>query len=175
MVDIDWKTIIWHQFGAAIDMLDNAVRACPDELWRERLWHNPSERPEFSQFWYIVYHTLFWLELYLSGAVEGFAPLAPFTLDELDADGMPPDPPYTKDRLQSYLADCRKKCKTTIEELTDEAAQRRCHFPWGEVSFAELLLYNMHHVQEHAAQLNLLLGQNTGSSSDWVLWAGKQD
>ena len=27
-----WKTIIWGQFGAAIDMLENAMRACPDVI-----------------------------------------------------------------------------------------------------------------------------------------------
>lgn len=32
-----WRTILWQQFGAAVDMLDNALRACPDELWCERL------------------------------------------------------------------------------------------------------------------------------------------
>lgn len=51
------------------------------------------------------------------------------------------------------------------------AAQRRCRFGWGEVSFAELLLYNMRHVQGHAAQLNLLLGQKMGSAPDWVTQA----
>jgi hypothetical protein len=76
-MNITWRTIIWQQFGAAIDMLDNALRACPDELWRDRLWDNPSERREYSQFWYLVYHALFWLDLYLSGAVEGFAPRPP--------------------------------------------------------------------------------------------------
>ena len=34
-MNITWRTIIWQQFGAAIDMLDNALRACPDPLWRE--------------------------------------------------------------------------------------------------------------------------------------------
>jgi hypothetical protein len=28
-----WKVIIWQQFGAAIDMLENAIEACPDNLW----------------------------------------------------------------------------------------------------------------------------------------------
>ena len=83
-MNIPWRTIIWQQFGAAIDMLDNALRACPDELWRGRLWDNPSEPPGYAEFWYLAYHALFWLDLYLSGAVEGFAPPAPFTLDELD-------------------------------------------------------------------------------------------
>ncbi|HJT55350.1 MAG TPA: hypothetical protein VJ761_02555 [Ktedonobacteraceae bacterium] len=39
-------------------------------------------------------------------------------------------------------------------------------------SFLELFLYNMRHVQEHAAQLNLFLGQNAiDGASDWVPWA----
>ena len=165
---IAWRTIIWQQFGAAIDMLDNALRACPDELWCDRLWDHPSERPEFSQFWYLAYHALFWLDLYLSGAVEGFAPPAPFTLDELDPAGLLPERPYTKNELQAYLDYGRKKCQATIEALTDETAQRCCRFGWGDVSFMELLLYNMRHVQEHAAQLNLMLGQKVGSAPGWV-------
>jgi hypothetical protein len=166
-MQITWRTAIWQQFGAAIDMLDNALRACPEESWRDGLWDHPSERPEYSQFWYLVYHTLFWLDLYLSGAVEGFAPPAPFTLSELDPDGVP-ERPYSKDELQAYLEYSRKKCQATIEALTDETAQQPCRFRWGELSFVELLLYNMRHVQEHAAQLNLMLGQKVGAAPAWV-------
>src|SRR5689334_18146771 len=37
------------------------------------------------------------------------------------------------------------------------------------MSFLELILYTMCHVQEHAAQLNLFLGQNASDeASDWV-------
>jgi hypothetical protein len=52
------KKIIWHQFGAAIDMLENAVIACPDDVWGNRIEH--------SEFWYITFHALFYLDLYLS-------------------------------------------------------------------------------------------------------------
>jgi len=102
-----WKTIIWQQFGGAIDTLDDMIRACPDELWRDRLWENSTRWPEFSQFWYLVYHALFWLDLYLTGAEEGFAPPAPFTLIEQDDEGPMPERPYTKDELQAYLVYCR--------------------------------------------------------------------
>lgn len=27
------KEALWQQFGASIDMLENALLACPDELW----------------------------------------------------------------------------------------------------------------------------------------------
>ncbi len=167
-METTWKTVIWQQFGAAIDMLNNALHACPDLLWHDRLWDHPSERPEYSEFWYLTYHTLFWLDFYLSGSLEGFAPPAPFTLDELDPAGLLPERPYTKAELQTYLDHGRQKCRATIEALTDEKAHQRCRLAWGEPSFLELLLYNMRHVQEHAAQLNLMLGQKVGSAPGWV-------
>lgn len=155
-----WKAIVRPQFGAAIDMLENAMRACPEELWSDR-----SRRPEF---WYVAYHTLFFLDLYLSGSLAGFAPPAPFNLDELDPAGLLPDRPYTKDELQTYLDHGRRKCRATLEALDDETAHRRCGFDWLDVSFAELLLYNMRHVQHHAAQLNLILRQTVDSAPPWV-------
>jgi hypothetical protein len=36
------------------------------------------------------------------------------------------------------------------------------------VPFGELLLYNLRHVQEHAAQLHMFLGQQAGKSTQWV-------
>lgn len=173
-MDSSIRTSIWQQFGASIDMLDNAMNACPDELWRYRLWEDPSERPEYSEFWYRVYHTLFWLDLYLTGVEEGFAPPAPFT--RIEADDDLPDRPYTKAELQSYLDYARSKCQATIEALTDEKASQHCTFGWGNVNFLELQLYSMRHVQEHAAQLSLLLGQKGVSAPDWVTKAkGKAD
>ena len=174
-MDTLWRTSVWQQFGATIDMFDNALRACPDELWSAYLWSGPAQQPGLSEFWYVAYHTLFWLDLYLSGAVEGFAPPAPFTLDELDPAGLLPERQYTKDELRTYLAHGRAKCRATIEALTDEQARRRCRFSWGEMSFAELLLYNMRHVQEHGAQLSLILGQKLGSDAGWVAQAKNRD
>ncbi len=163
-VDAFWKTILWQQFGAAIDMLENAMRACPDELWSA-----PSRPPAFGDFWYIVYHTLFFLNLYLSGSVDGFAPPTPFTLEELDPAGILPERPYSKAELLGYLEHGRNKCRTTIAALTIAQARRLCRFAWGETSFAELLLDNMRHVQEHTAQLNWILGQKIGFAPRWVM------
>jgi hypothetical protein len=167
-MDATLKTAIWGQFEAAIAMLENAMSACPDRLWHVRLWREHAQPPEFSEFWYIVYHTLFWLDLYLSGSVEGFVPPAPFTLDELDPAGVLPERPYTQDELQAYLDHDRAKCQAVVEGLTDELARRQCKFSWGEVTFAGLLLDNMRHVQEHAAQLNLILGQKISWNPGWV-------
>lgn len=168
-MDSFWKTIIWQQFGATIDMLENAMRACPPALWSD----DPSKRPQRVKgnvigFWYVAFHTLFFLDLYLFGSSEGFTPPSPFTLDELDPAGVLPERPYEKDELLGYLDHCRKKCRLAIETLTDEQARQRCGIKWLDVTGAELLLYNMRHVQHHAAQLNLLLRQKTDSAPGWV-------
>lgn len=155
-----WREALWKQFGATIDMLDNALIACPDALWHEAIWESPLGPMEF---WYVAYHALFWLDLYLFGTWEGFAPPAPFGLEELDPDGKLPERPCTKDEIRAYLARCREKCRATIEALSEERARQPVSFPWarGEVvSYYELQLYNMRHLQEHAAQLNLMLGRN---------------
>lgn len=173
-MDKNWKAIIWHQFGAAIDMLDNALKACPDELWQEQLYDERTVQPEFAEFWYVAYHALFWLDFYLSDSIETFSPLPPFTLSEFEA-GLLPERVYTKAELQSYLAHGRHKCRKTIDNLTDAFAPQRCRSDWPEMSVAELLLDNMRHVQEHAAQLSLFLGQKEHSASTWVTTARRTD
>ena len=170
-MDIPWRPIIWRQFARAIDDLEEAIRSCPDSLWRARLWNVSPEStdqslfrfPEFSEFWYVAYHALFWVDLYLTGAEEGFVPPPPFLLIEQHEDGPVPERPYAKEEHLDYLAHCRAECQATIEGLTDEDAVRICSFAWGEVPFVELLLYTMRHVQEHAGQLNLTVGQGEGS------------
>jgi hypothetical protein len=165
-MDASWKAAIWGQFGAAIDMLERAVIACPDELWGDR-----TRRPEF---WYLVFHTLFWLDLYLTGRKEGFAPPAPYTLDELDPAGLFPDRVYTKQEMRAYLEHGRRKCRATIAALTDEQAADRSGAQGPEIGFGELLIYNLRHVQHHAAQLNLMLRQTIDSAPGWVGQTAKE-
>jgi len=173
-MDQNLKTSIWKQFGAAIDYLEDTITACPESFWQASLWLTPTARPEFSQFWYVAYHTLFWLDLYLTGAEEGFLPPAPFTLIEQDEHGPLPERVYTQAELLGYLVTCRQRCQTTIESLTDEALQRHCVFGWGECSFLELLLYNLRHVHGHTSQLNMLLGQHLGPQPDYVTRAREE-
>lgn len=178
-METTFHTMLWQQFGAAIDMLENAVVACPDSLWEGHLWSDSTDHPlpegyppEFDQFWYITYHALFWLDLYLSGVrEEDFFPAAPFTRAELDPEAAPPKQPYTKEKLRGYLATTRRKCHDTLVGLTDERASQGVPYPWlGDLTFLELQLYNMRHMQEHAAQLSLFLGQHgiPGEAVDWV-------
>lgn len=159
-LEMDTKNIIWRQFGAAIDMLKNAIVTCPDDLWGDR-----SHQPEY---WYLVYHTLFWLDLYLSDSFNEFTPPIPFTLDELDPAGLLPERVYTKEELQTYLEHGRSKCRSTIQASADLNRLQTCRPEWADMTMTELLIYNLRHVQHHTAQLNMILRQRSGSAPGWI-------
>ncbi len=167
-MDTIWKTGLWQQFGAAIDMFEGSVRACPDELWTASLWTPDPQQPMWSQVWYNVLHVLKWLDRYLTGAAVDVMPPAPFRFVEIDG-GLEPERVYTKQELLTYLAQCRDKCRTTILDMTDERAHEILDYGWMKLPFAELQIYNMRHVQEHAAQLSLFIGQRTEQHTlDWI-------
>jgi len=163
----DFRESIWKQFGAAIDTLSDAINLCPDHLWTVQMWKDPEDE-RYGQFWFIAYHSLFWLDLFLTGTREGFQPPPPFIRGKL------PEQPYTKEQITSYLRVCRDKCHATLERLTEEKAKQKCVFDWMEPNFLELQLYSMRHVQEHAAQLSLVLGQHDVAGMDWVASARGQ-
>ncbi len=160
MVDEEWRELVWRQLGGSIDMLENAILACPDEAWQA------GEPPR--ALWYVTYHTLFFLDLYTFGTLDGFAPPSPFTLDELDPAGVFPERVYSRAELGEYLHACRDKCRSAIAAVTPEAAAKQCEFGWIQESYAELVLRSIRHVQHHTAQLNWVLREKTGAAPRWV-------
>src|SRR2546430_9626647 len=67
----------------------------------------------------------------------------------------------------------RRPPRSTLFPYTTLFRSRQaCEYAWTEgkaVNFLELQLYNMRHVQEHAAQLSLFLGQHATEdlALDW--------
>lgn len=163
-----WKAALTRQFGAAIDTLAAAIEACPDRLWDDR-----SQQPPF---WHIAYHTLFYLDLYLSASEDSFRPPACHR-QNANFLGAMPFPPFhvdtpavacTKEELRAYLAAGRTRCRARIAHLTPEEIERRSPFPWLDFTVGDLVLYNMRHVQHHAAQLNLRLRAQGIAPPPWV-------
>jgi hypothetical protein len=156
-MDDSLKGILWRQFGASIDMLKNAITLCPAEFWDTE-----------KKIWYNAYHCLFFLDYYLTLDPRNFSPPNPFSLSEFE-DRMP-ERTYSKEELLAYLKFCRKKCCDLIGNMTDETAKSNWTNESKTMSYPviEILLYNMRHVQHHAAQLNLLLRQEINDAPDWL-------
>lgn len=154
------REAIWNQFGASIDMLENAMRMCPDEHWDTEI-----------KFWYTAYHCIFWTDYYLTTEPGTFTPPDPFTFSEFNS--QMPDRKYTKTELITYLEHCRQKAEQLISVLTSERLNERWVNEYKNYSLLEILLYNNRHIQYHAAQLNLLLRQMMNNAPAWVSQAKK--
>lgn len=162
------RAALWQQYSAAITMLENALQTCPETLWQEHLWID-SENADEGTFWDITYHTLGCLDRFLTGRSLEALPVL-----KKRADGVIP-----RDELHRYLAQLSQQCQTIFAALSEEKASQPYTFPWpggATLSYFELLLYTLRHVQEHATQLSHFLGQHAipDEALHWVLRA-KED
>lgn len=155
------KGMLWRQFGAVIDMLESSIVVCPESFWDKK------------DFWYSVYHTIFWLDYYSSTEIDAFSPPEPFSMSEFDPKGILPERVYTKNELLEYLEYARKKSFFLIDGLNEETSKLRFISKKKDYSRIEIIIYNMRHVQHHVGQLNLLLRQNEDVAGKWVSQTNK--
>lgn len=155
-MDNSFKETLWKQFGASIDMLENAITMCPDELWDTE-----------EKFWYTSYHCLFFLDYYLAPDPSIYISPKPFTNSEFE--GKLPERTYNKDELLTYVKASKEKCRKLLSSFTDEIANKRWVNQYRDYSVFEMLLYNMRHVQHHSAQLNKFLRHNINNAPAWVM------
>ena len=157
-----WNDVLLGQFDAAIETLRAGIEATP-----EAVWHAPCGRGEL---WLTAFHAIYFLDLYLSESLAAHEPPAPFTNSEREEDALPPRV-YTREELLGYLDFARAKCRARCAELTPQDLERPSGFEWlarRGLSVAETMLYNLRHVQHHAAQINLVLRQREGFGAAWV-------
>ena len=53
---MDTKALIQSQYHATLDMLEEAIRACPEDLWTDPGFKNT--------FWHVAYHAIFYTHLF---------------------------------------------------------------------------------------------------------------
>jgi hypothetical protein len=163
------KTLFVNQYEAALSMLKACVDGCPDTVWNA-----PVARYGFSQ---VVFHTLYFTDLYLGRDDEASFRRQPFhrqlapLFADLPADREPFEDPtprsYDMASLLTYLEFCRRKMIEAMESETEEALGAPERFG-RDFSRAELHVYNIRHIHHHAAQLSLRLRLETGQGVDWV-------
>jgi hypothetical protein len=145
------------QFGAAIDMLEESIQTCPRGVWEQK-----------GVFSFQTYHTLFFLDYYLSTDPVGFTQPTNFSYSEFD--DAPDVVIYSQEDLLDYLSACRQKAQTLILGLGESLSAQRWvnESKTMDYSLFEILLYNLRHVQHHVGQLNLLLRQHIDAAPEWI-------
>lgn len=171
---INIKNELWLQFGAAIDMFENAIVKCPHDLWTynystgKDTLHATHIDEIRSSYWYIAFHTLFFTDYYLDMDPDNFRMPEPFTMKEEDIDEVMPEKIYSKEELLAYTAHCRIKLQNLLKDMDEVKAAHRWTNPWKDYSMIEITMYNMRHVMHHTGQMNMMLGRISHDLPVWV-------
>ncbi len=153
----DLYNSLWSQFGAALEMLGESIHTCPKDVWEGN-----------QVFSFQAYHTLFFLDYYLSTNPVGFAPPSEFSYSEFDEE--PVLVIFPQEMLLKYLDACKQKAQTLILGLDEQLASQRWinESKTMDYSLFEILFYNLRHVQHHVGQFNLLLRQHIDQAPEWI-------
>ncbi len=152
---------VWRQFGGAVEMLRRAIEACPDELWERHA--------ETMGYWFLAYHTLFFVGFDLHPADEPYSS-PPFDRFEYELQRVPPPygVPYAKGDLLAYLEQTLQRVRTVVSGLRGgDSVEVRGSGRLG-IPALEVVLYELRHVQHHAAQLNAWLRREGVEPPGWV-------
>ena len=162
-----FKELIANQYEAAFCTVHQNIQQCPDSLWHDPVVNNP-----FSQS---VFHGLFFADLYLGENIDA-QPRQEFHkthadifdgYEQLEIQTVPSDT-YEKTFLNEYLQHCRDKANSVVIAESIEQLQAPAGFPWLETTRAEVHVYNIRHIQHHAAQLNMKLRSDAKLDMGWV-------
>lgn len=164
-----------NQFEASLYTLGQCISQCPAGLWFERVGNDP--------YWYVVYHALYFADYYLERDEGSFRPRE-FHREDEDLLGPEPwpsaNPPgreaaYTQALTSGYVHHCRQKAIASVGAETAESLAGPSGFTRRNITRVELHVYNIRHIQHHAAQLSLRLRWGAGTRIDWrgTGWPGE--
>lgn len=161
-----FKGLIVNQFEAAFCTLQTCIDRCPDSAWDA-----PVANLKFCQ---VAFHTLFFTDFYLGPNADALR-LQPFHRDHerffRDYEELEDRPQvllYDKPSIKTYLEHCRKKAADVIAAETAESLAGPSGFERRMFSRAELHVYNIRHIQHHAAQLSLRLRLGFQQDIPWI-------
>jgi hypothetical protein len=147
------------QLLASLATLGHCVETCPKSEWNQVHGDAP-----FSQ---AAFHTLFYVDYYLSPDEAGFksqafhAEYAAMFRDYEELEDKKAVHTYSLEEIKTYFEFCRQKIMSL--EVGD-ALKTSTH---KSFSFLELWIYVARHTQHHAAQLGLRIQQITGKELKW--------
>jgi uncharacterized damage-inducible protein DinB len=158
------NSILSSQFDASLSMMHHCIKACPAKLWEGKIAN--------ATFRQVAYHTLFFVDLYLSATSESFQ-LRDLHRRGGDERGTAVSPGLSKPQTLSYLSICRDKARKTLSKETAKILQGPCGFSYRKFSRGELHIYNIRHIQHHTGQFSAYLrrlgpGMVDLKPLDWV-------
>lgn len=157
---MDFRDAMKGQYHASLTMLREAIEKCPDEVW-EGGGHPRTFRR-------IVYHALFYTDLYLRKDYASFKPWHGHTEDAAELWDEPAPGGYSKAEMLEYWAVVNGAVDAEVDACDFTRAE--CGFDWYKLPKLDHMWMNIRHLEHHVGQLcERLLSQDIE-----VGWAGRR-
>jgi hypothetical protein len=159
------KQLRARQFEAAFCTLNACLDRCP-----ETAWNGPVGNLAFCQ---VAFHTLFFADFYLGPSEKSLRDQqfhrdhVAFFRDYEELQDRKQQLLYDRPTVKVYLDHCRKKASQAIAAETAQTLTGPSGFQRRDSSRAELHVYNIRHIQHHAAQLSLRLRIDFDEDVPW--------
>lgn len=137
-------------------MMHHCIKVCPADRWEGKIAN--------ATFRQVAYHTLFFVDLYLSPNADAFK-LRDLHHEGGDERGPTLSRGLNQEQTLEYLEICRQKAIDTLASESRQILQGPCGFP-RKLSRGELHLYNIRHIQHHTGQLSAHLRRLDPSLTD---------
>lgn len=172
---VDLKTVIKSQYHASLATLGQFIDRCPQSLWLQ-------VGPQPVACWQIVYHTLYFTELYLQISEKHFKPFMyadhpnfkPWKDMFHDLSRTVKNKGKLPEGLSPYTLDQMQNCWQAVDDRVDACVDQmdldseNCGFHWYAMGKFEHQFVNIRHIQHHAAQLADRLRVGADLGTDWV-------
>ncbi len=165
MLDL-FQSLLISQYEAAFETLRHCIDQCPDAQW-----NGPLANHTFNES---AFHALFFADVYLGQNLDALKTQefhrehASVFGDYEELESREPVNTYPKPFVSAYLEHCRQLARQVLRRETAESLRAKADFPWHKFSRGELHVYNIRHLQHHAAQLIMRLRLDTNVDIPWV-------
>ena len=160
-----------EQYGAAFKTLSNIINKCPNSLWEDE-----SKNPSFYK---IIYHILYFADLYLSRTKEERSAFKPrfehaedFSISKENFGSAYWKKPLTKEECNSYLSEIRNKAQVFFKQVSISELISEPIFDWHGSSLLGSLIYDIRHIMLH---IGALQGRLRLAGIEEHLWVGKSE
>lgn len=160
------KQSLSGQYSAAFTTLKHCIDLGGEANWQLKIGSYELGRS--------LFHALIFSDLYLDESENQFRKQsfhlkhAEIFEDYAELKDVLPGPSPDRDKTQLYLQHCHQKAQRVVAAETQSSLATEAPFRWTPFSRAELHVYNIRHLQHHAAQISLRLRAISEIEIPWV-------
>jgi hypothetical protein len=152
--------IIKRQFAPALQMLEDIISHCPEELWRNNHFGRP--------LWKRMLHALESVDFFLNDFDRyHFHDIGKEVSAEFDVEDMKD---MSKEEMSVYFGKVKSKCLTAFTRLNDTGLleQSPTH---PEYTFLDIFMMQLRHLALNTGRCNEALAANGKGGSGWIGYA----